>query len=90
MLFGVVVLDIRFQASAAKALRKLYPVWQQRIRTKLYEYAAEPSALGNMVKRLAGDGWMRLRVGDYRVIFTEDASSSSFRKWVIAATSVGG
>ena len=66
------VLDIRFQASAAKALRKLDPVWQQRIRVKLYEYAAEPAALSQMVKRLTGDGRLRLRVGDYRVIFTED------------------
>lgn len=30
------------------------------------------TALANQVKRLKGDPFLRLRVGDYRVIFTEE------------------
>ena len=33
---------------------------------------ANPATLGNQVKKLKGSRYLRLRVGDYRVVFTED------------------
>lgn len=45
---------------------------QDRIETKIVELATNPKALANQVKALKGIKALRLRVGDYRVIFTED------------------
>jgi mRNA interferase RelE/StbE len=45
-----------------------------RIRSKIEQYAADPSGLaGNVVKLQAREGY-RLRVGDYRVIFDDDGT----------------
>ena len=45
----------------------------KRIRGKVQQYAEDPDSLFNNVKALkGGDGLKRLRVGDWRVIFTED------------------
>ena len=39
------------------------------------QYAAAPSYLANNVKALSGQpGFLRLRVGDWRVIFREDGA----------------
>lgn len=44
----------------------------KRIREKIALLAAEPEALANNVRRLKGaSGLLRLRVGDWRVIYTE-------------------
>ncbi len=43
-----------------------------KVTEKVAAYAAKPSAFANQVKRLKGSGYLRLRVGDYRVVFTED------------------
>lgn len=40
---------------------------------KIEQYAADPASLANQVKALKGVVAYRLRVGDYRVIFSEDA-----------------
>lgn len=45
---------------------------QDRIEAKIVELATNPRALANQVKALKGVKALRLRVGDYRVIFTED------------------
>lgn len=65
-------MEIRYAAAAAKALRKIDGIWRTRIEAKLLEYATAPDTLSNMVLRLVGDGRLRLRVGDYRIIFSED------------------
>jgi mRNA interferase RelE/StbE len=39
---------------------------------KVAHYAENPASLANQVMRLKGSGHLRLRVGDYRVIFTAD------------------
>jgi mRNA interferase RelE/StbE len=42
------------------------------IREKINQYAADPASLAQNVKALKGeDGMSRLRVGDWRVIFSE-------------------
>jgi mRNA interferase RelE/StbE len=44
----------------------------KRIRGKIGQLAAEPEALANNVRALKGPGGLkRLRVGDWRVLFTE-------------------
>jgi mRNA interferase RelE/StbE len=40
----------------------------------LGQYAADPASLANNVKRLRGGNAMRLRVGDWRVVFREDGA----------------
>ena len=44
------------------------------VRAKIDQLAADPDLLANTVKRLQGRPGFRLRVGDYRVIFTEDGT----------------
>jgi mRNA interferase RelE/StbE len=44
---------------------------QDRIEAKIAELATNPGALANQVRALKGVKALRLRVGDYRVIFSE-------------------
>ena len=45
----------------------------KRIRTKIAQYAAAPESLAKNVKALKGEhGYFRLRVGDWRVVFSEE------------------
>jgi mRNA interferase RelE/StbE len=55
---------------AAKALRK-HRSDAGRILAKIEDYAADPRAFADSVKALQGGGGLRLRIGDYRVIFEE-------------------
>jgi len=55
---------------AAKALRK-HRADAERLLSKIEAYAAEPSSIANNVKALQGSTALRLRVGDYRMIFEE-------------------
>ena len=44
-----------------------------RIREKIGDYAADPASQANNVARLRGlDGILRLRVGDWRVLFRDE------------------
>jgi mRNA interferase RelE/StbE len=45
-----------------------------RITAKVEAYAADPAALANMVTEMVGEDYMRLRVGDFRVLFRETAT----------------
>jgi mRNA interferase RelE/StbE len=45
-----------------------------RIVAKVMQYASYPSSQANNVQKLQGRHGYRLRVGDWRVIFEEDAS----------------
>lgn len=42
-----------------------------RIRQKVRQYADDPSSLANNVKALVGSPFVRLRVGDWRVIMDD-------------------
>lgn len=45
----------------------------KRIRTKMAQYAAAPESLAKNVKVLKGEhGYFRLRVGSWRVVFSEE------------------
>lgn len=63
---------IAYSASTARTLMRMDRSTSKRIREKIALLAADPAALANNVKTLkGGDGLMRLRVGDWRVIYTE-------------------
>lgn len=70
----IVAMVIVYTKTALKQLKGLAPQIAAAIRAKIERYAREPSGLANQVKRLKGSGFLRLRVGDYRVIFTEDGT----------------
>lgn len=63
---------IEYGADASRALRRMDTATSRRIRKKIDLLASDPDALTNNIKRLKGSaGLMRLRVGDWRVIYTE-------------------
>ena len=66
-------LRIEYSRDAAKTLMRIDRATSQRIRAKVGLLASDPAALANNVSELkGGDGLMRLRVGDWRVIYTAD------------------
>lgn len=63
---------IEYSRDAVKTLSRIDRATSQRIRTKVEQLAIDPDALANNVSALKGaGGLMRLRVGDWRVIYTE-------------------
>lgn len=62
-------MEIRYTKSAVKELAKIGPQ-AKKITEKVRQYAANPESLANNVKSLVGTQEYRLRVGDYRVLFT--------------------
>jgi mRNA interferase RelE/StbE len=63
------VLKIAYSNGALRALRRLPFKTAALIRSKIGQYATNPAALANNVIRLKGSPYLRLRVGDWRVIF---------------------
>lgn len=61
---------VEFSNKATKSLKKIASIYQDLILTKIEEIATNPFENSN-VKALKGvEKTYRLRVGDYRVIFT--------------------
>ena len=60
---------IVFARKAAREFDALDLTVRQRIETALDQFAVDPLALQSQIKRLKGDMAMRLRVGDWRIIF---------------------
>lgn len=66
---------VSFSRDADKTLRAMPANTRRLVVAKIDQYAAEPRTLANNVKSLKGNpGYLRLRVGDWRVIFREDGS----------------
>lgn len=64
---------IEYARDAIKSLQRIDRATASRIEEKMAQYAEKPSSLSNNVKALKGQmGLKRLRVGDWRLIFTED------------------
>ena len=63
---------ISFTRQATKALLRMPANTARLIRAKIDQLADDPSSLGNNVTALKGSEYSRLRVGDWRVIFTAD------------------
>jgi len=64
---------ITYTRDAEKTLRRLPANASSLIVAKIEQYARDPASLANNVKQLRGDDrYFRQRVGDWRVIFSED------------------
>jgi mRNA interferase RelE/StbE len=61
---------IIYTAAARRALRE-HANRADLILMKIEQYAAAPEALANNVKKLKGRHDYRLRVGDFRIVFSE-------------------
>lgn len=64
---------IDYSREAQQTLRRIDRATSRRIRNKVALLASDPASLSNNVTMLKGEsGLKRLRVGDWRVIYTED------------------
>lgn len=64
---------VTYSRSASKSLARLPVSTAAMIRSKMSQYAADPASLANNIKRLRErKGLLRLRIGDWRVLFTDD------------------
>lgn len=59
---------MKITASAAKAIRKVHPAVAKRFKVAILALGTNPRPEG--LKKLAGRDAYRVRVGDYRVIYT--------------------
>lgn len=62
---------IAYSKSSLKVLRRLPSNEAQRITSKIEQYASDPKSLANNVKALVGSPYIRLRIGDWRVIMDD-------------------
>jgi mRNA-degrading endonuclease RelE of RelBE toxin-antitoxin system len=58
----------RMGTNAVKDMRRLVARDRERIIDKMEQYARNPASMANQVITLTGGEYMRLRVGDYRVM----------------------
>ena len=66
---------VNYSREALRSLRRMPANVAATIRSKMLQYAADPAALANNVAALKGEtGILRLRVGDWRVLFSEDGT----------------
>jgi mRNA interferase RelE/StbE len=66
------MLLITYSRDAQKALRKIPGKQKLRILTAIEKVAEDPARSDLDIKKLQGRPGCRLRVGDYRVIYSED------------------
>lgn len=64
--------QISYTRAAIKTLARMPANTAARIRAKIEEFAADPASQANNVKTLQGRDGIRLRVGDWRVIMSDD------------------
>lgn len=65
--------EIVYSKAALKTLTRMPANTSKPIRAKLAQYAEDPAGLAQNVIKLQGvEGALRLRVGDWRILFTED------------------
>jgi mRNA interferase RelE/StbE len=62
--------SVTYTADAIKALSGMDPAIAKRIRAKILALAQNPVAPNNNVKKLTGVEGYRLRVGDWRVVYS--------------------
>ena len=71
---------VKYSKQAIKALRKLPKNWSARIIAKINEVAKDPYK-NSQVKQLKGLEGYRLRVGDWRIIYT--LNDSALEIWIV-------
>lgn len=65
---------IAYSKSAIRFLNKIPANQSARIRSKIKQYAEDPVGLENNVTALKGSNYIRLRVGDWRVIMDDQGT----------------
>ncbi|GJE55031.1 type II toxin-antitoxin system RelE family toxin [Methylobacterium thuringiense] len=64
--------QIAYSKAALRTLSRIPANTSKLIRSKIEQYASDPLSFVNNVRTLKGEeGVLRLRVGDWRVLFTE-------------------
>ena len=63
-------MKIEWAAKAVKDMRRLAARDCKRVVAKIEQYAGDPASLANQVITLTGSEYRRMRVGNYRVIFS--------------------
>ena len=65
---------VEFIKEAVEELSRIDPIWQKRILNKIKILSADPKNLANNIKKIKGmyRDYYRLRVGDYRVIYSRE------------------
>jgi mRNA interferase RelE/StbE len=66
-----------FRRAAKKMLDRIQPDRRRQILYRLKELAADPTSRSADIKPLAGSNSLRLRVGDYRILFTPDGEEGT-------------
>jgi mRNA interferase RelE/StbE len=69
------VKKIAYSNQARKALLQMGAKDSRRIRDKIEQHAGDPASPANNVKTLKGRKGLRLRIGDWRVIFNESGEA---------------
>ncbi len=62
---------ILYSKESLKELDRIPANEAARIRAKIRQYAEDPASLANNVKALKGSSFIRLRVGDWRVVMDD-------------------
>ncbi len=75
---------VEYSKEALKTLRRLARNVALNIQQKVGQLAADPQSMAANIKKLQGREGYRLRVGDYRVIYTLDGE-----KLVIVVLQIG-
>ena len=68
------MLNIAFSKSAIRVLRKMPKNDRERIQGYIAAYAENPAAKKNNVEKLQGRDGYRMRVGNWRVIFSREGN----------------
>ena len=66
---------IEWATKAVKDMRRLAAPVRARIVAKVELYAADPASLANHVIQLADSRYRRLRIGSYRVLFSDKTNT---------------
>lgn len=65
--------EVAYSKAALQTLRRMPANTAARLRSKIADYAADPSSQANNVKTLQSTTAIRLRVGDWRIIMEDGA-----------------
>lgn len=74
------MLKITISKQADKALRMMQPKQAMRIRDSIWKLAENPTRDDLDIKKLTNSDEYRLRVGQYRITYTEDGHILDIRK----------
>lgn len=66
------MLEIKFKKQAVKELKRIQPKTRRRILDAIEKLAADPARKDLDIKSLTGSNYLRIRVGEYRVVFSLD------------------